>query len=65
MLHGQLTLHGQTRTVALKVQKTSGHYVGNSRFRQTDFGMKPVNVAGGAIRVKDEVRIEFDIQLAR
>jgi hypothetical protein len=35
--------------------------VGASRFKQTEFGVKPVKVAGGAIKVKDEVRVEFDI----
>ena len=60
---GNLTLHGQTRTVVVEVRETSGHYVGTSRFKQTEFGIKPVKVAGGSIRVKDEIRIEFDIQL--
>src|SRR4029077_8264389 len=64
-LHGDLTLHGQTRPVTVEVREASGHYVGASRFKQTDFSIKPVKVAGGAVRVKDEVRIEFDIQLAR
>lgn len=64
-LNGNLTLHGQTRPVAVEVKETGGHYVGTSRFKQTDFGMTPVKVAGGTIRVKDEVRIEFDIQLTR
>lgn len=64
-VHGNLMLHGQTNPVELEVQETNGHYVGNSKFRQTQFGIKPVKVAGGTIRVKDEIRIEFDIQLAR
>jgi polyisoprenoid-binding protein YceI len=64
-VHGNLTLHGQTRTVAIEVHEEGGHYVGTSNFKQTEFGIKPVKVAGGAIRVKDEIRIEFDIQLAR
>ncbi len=64
-VRGNLTLHGQTNPVAIEVRKKDGHYVGSSRFKQTDFGIKPVKVAGGTIRVKDEVRIEFDIQLAR
>ncbi len=62
---GALTLHGQTRTVRLQVRETNGHYVGSSRFRQTDFGITPVKVAGGTIRVKDEIRIEFEIFLVR
>ena len=30
--------------------------------KQTDFGIKPPGKAG--VRAKDEVRIEFDVQLA-
>lgn len=62
---GSLTLHGQTAPVALDVREQGGHYVGKTRFKQTDFGIQPVKVAGGTIRVKDEIQIEFDIQLAR
>ena len=61
---GNLTLHGQTRTVVVEVREEGGHYVGTSTFKQTEFGMKPVKVAGESIKVKDEVRIEFNIQLA-
>ena len=62
---GNLTLHGQTRPVTVEVKEAAGHYTGTSRLKQSDFGIKPIKVAGGAIRVKDEIRIEFDIQLAR
>jgi polyisoprenoid-binding protein YceI len=65
IVHGNLTLHGQTRPVTMEVRESSGHYMGASLFKQTEFGMKPVKVAGGTIKVKDEVRVEFDIQLAR
>jgi len=47
------------------VRETGGHFVGTARFKQMEFGIKPVKVAGGSVRVKDEVRIEFDIWLAR
>jgi len=62
---GGLTLHGETRPVSLEVRETGGHYAGTCRFKITDFGIKPVKIAGGTVRVKDEVQIEFDIQLAR
>lgn len=62
---GNLTLHGQTRTVVVEVREEGGHYVGTSRFKQTEFGIQPVKVAGGSIRVKDEIEVEFNIQLAR
>jgi polyisoprenoid-binding protein YceI len=63
-VHGNLTLHGQTHTVDVEVRVDGEHYVGTSRFKQTEFGIQPIKVAGGTIRVKDEVRIEFNIQLA-
>ena len=62
-VRGDLTLHGQTHPVMVEVRKKGEHYIGVAPFKQTDFGIKPVKVAGGAVRVKDQVRIEFDIQL--
>jgi polyisoprenoid-binding protein YceI len=62
---GDLTLHGQTRPITVQVRQNGENYVGNARFRQTEFGIQPVTVAGGAIRVKDELLIEFDIQVSR
>jgi polyisoprenoid-binding protein YceI len=64
-VEGNLALHGQTHTVVVEVREEGGHYVGTSRFKLTEFGIQPVKVAGGSIRVKDEIRIEFNIQLAR
>lgn len=63
-VHGNLMVHGETQLVAVQVRQVNGHYIGKSRFKQSDFGIKPVKVAGGTIRVKDEIQIEFNIQLA-
>lgn len=63
IVRGSLTLHGQTQPVVAKVLYEAGHYKGNVTIKQTNFGIKPVRVAGGAVKVKDEVRIEFDVQL--
>jgi polyisoprenoid-binding protein YceI len=62
---GDLTLRGKTRPVSMEVREKDGHYMGACRFKITDFGITPFKAAGGAVRVKDEVQIEFDIQLAR
>jgi len=64
-VHGNLTVRGEARPVTVEVREAGGHYVGSSRFKQTEFGITPVKVAGGAIRVKDEIAIEFNIQLTR
>ena len=60
-VHGDLTVHGQTRPVLVEVTGEPGHYRGSATVKQTDFGIKPVSAAGGAIKVKDEVRVEFEI----
>ncbi len=62
-VRGDLTLHGQTRPTTVDVRQEGGHYLGVAQFKQTEFGIKPVKIAGGTVRVKDEVRIEFDVQL--
>jgi polyisoprenoid-binding protein YceI len=61
-LHGNLTLHGQTRPVTVQVTLKDGHFTGESTVKQTDFGIKPPGKAG--VRAKDEVTIHFDVQLA-
>jgi len=58
---GNLTLHGETHPVTGKVEKKDRRYVGETTFKQHEFGITPVSVAGGTVKVKDEVKIEFDV----
>jgi polyisoprenoid-binding protein YceI len=44
---GNLTLHGETHSITIDVRNEGGAYVGESRIRQTQFGIHPVSVAGG------------------
>ena len=60
-VQGDLTLHGQTHPVRVDVERQEGRYRGSARLRQSEFGIKPVTVGGGTIKVKDEVRVEFEI----
>lgn len=60
-VNGILELHGQKHPVTAVVTLKDGHYVGSAALKQTDFGITPVAVAGGTVKVKDEVRIEFQI----
>jgi polyisoprenoid-binding protein YceI len=60
-LKGDLTLHGQTHPVAFRVQKVNGRYQGLAEVKQKDFGISPISIAGGGVKVKDAVRIEFYI----
>jgi polyisoprenoid-binding protein YceI len=60
-VHGDLTLHGQTRPITTSVQKQRDAYVGRCQLKQTDFGIHPVRVGGGVVKVKDQLDIEFSI----
>jgi polyisoprenoid-binding protein YceI len=61
LVTGELTLHGETHPVNVDVRGGDGEYKGSARLRQTQFGITPVKVGGGSVRVKDEITIEFDI----
>jgi polyisoprenoid-binding protein YceI len=63
-VHGQLTMHGQTKPIVLETSLENGHYRGTATVLQTNFGITPIKVAGGTVKVKDEVQIEYDIVLA-
>jgi polyisoprenoid-binding protein YceI len=58
---GNLTLHGRTRPVTAEVDLREGAYRGNTTLKQTDYGIQPIAVAGGTVKVKDELKIEFSI----
>ncbi len=63
-VQGRLTLHGQTHPVSLETILEKGHYRGTASVLQTSFGITPIQLAGGTVKVKNEVRIEYDIVLA-
>jgi polyisoprenoid-binding protein YceI len=58
---GDLKLHGVVREVIVPVSSSGGTYKGRVAVKQTDFGVTPVTIAGGAVRVKDEIEIIFEI----
>ena len=62
---GDLTLHGTTRAITMAAMVTfyeaSLQAEGQFALRQTEYGIKPVSVAGGTIKVKDELKFAFDI----
>jgi polyisoprenoid-binding protein YceI len=65
---GELTLHGVTRRITVPVrvvQQGDGlRASGSLRVKQSAFGMDPISVAG-VVKVKDELRIDFEIAAQR
>jgi polyisoprenoid-binding protein YceI len=64
-LVGTLTLHGvsNNQAVAAQVSLTGDMLSAHGEFSvlQSAYGIKPVSVAGGALKVKDELKCSFDI----
>ena len=58
---GTLKLHGASRQITVPVAWQHGKYTGSLSLKQTDYGITPVRIAGGAVRVKDEITIELSI----
>jgi polyisoprenoid-binding protein YceI len=62
---GNLSLHGVTREHLIDAQLTLGgdglRARGEFPLRQTDYNIRPVSVAGGTLKMKDELRFSFDI----
>ena len=60
-VEGDLSLHGVTKPVSLTVKRTGDSYIARTVLKQTDFGITPISVAGGTIKVKNEVELDFQI----
>ena len=62
-LAGELMLHGVTRALTLPVHvEVAGETLiasGRTTLRHDQFGMEPVSAAGGSVKVKNEIPIEY------
>lgn len=68
-INGDLTLHGVTRSQPIPARiallgstlRASGDFT----LSQTDYNIKPISVAGGALKLKDELKFSFEIVARR
>jgi polyisoprenoid-binding protein YceI len=64
-LNGELTLHGVTKSVPVSarvvINGSSVRATGEFSVRQSEYEIAAVSAAGGAIKLKDEVKLTFDI----
>lgn len=64
-VEGELELHGRKRRlvvpVAVRLVEHGLAAVGELELKQSDWGIRPVSIAG-VVKVKDELRVSFEIQ---
>jgi polyisoprenoid-binding protein YceI len=65
-IEGTLTINGKTQPVRLQISEPgSGRYRGTATVQQSAFGIKPYSGFFGALKLKDEVTVEFEVDLAK
>jgi len=64
-LNGDLTLHGVARSQPVSARVSiNGNTIraaGEFSVRQSDYEIRPVSALGGAVKLKDELKLSFDI----
>lgn len=63
-IEGTLTLNGTPRPIRLQViSPAPGRFRGSAVVRQTDHGITPYSGFFGALKLKDEIAVEFDVAI--
>ena len=63
-VRGELELLGKTAPVSFTLQTgDDGRLTGSARLTQSDWGIKPYSALFGALKVADEVEVEFGAEL--
>ena len=63
-VEGTFTLNGQSEPVRLQISEPgSGRYRGSATVVQTGLGLKPYVGFFGALKLKDEVGVEFEVSI--
>ncbi len=65
-IEGTVTLKGKTQPARLQVTAPGpGRYRGSATLAQTGFGIKPYTGFFGALKLSDQVAVEFDVDLGQ
>jgi polyisoprenoid-binding protein YceI len=62
-IEGDLTITGVTRPITVHGQVTDGRVRGWATVTQTNWGIRPYSAIFGALKLKDDVGVEFDMAL--
>jgi len=65
-IEGTVTLNGKSQPARLQLTESgSGRYRGSATLAQTGFGIKPYTGFFGALKLKDEVVVEVEVDLSK
>jgi polyisoprenoid-binding protein YceI len=65
VIEGTLALHGASRAIRLEVSSPEpARYRGTTTIRQSDYGITPYSGFFGALKLRDEVTVEFEVSTA-
>jgi polyisoprenoid-binding protein YceI len=62
-LDGELTITGVTRSVTVQGRMTDGRVTGRAAVVQSRWGIRPYSALFGALKLRDEVEVTFDVAL--
>ncbi len=63
-IEGDLTILGVARTVMVQCAASAdGRVRGTATVKQSEWGIKPYSAFLGALRLKDEVEVQFEVEL--
>jgi polyisoprenoid-binding protein YceI len=69
VLNGELVMHGVERiqpvTARLTMKDDGLRAAGEFSVRLSDYDIKPVSAAGGTVKLKDELKLSFDLRARR
>jgi hypothetical protein len=58
---GDLTLHGRTRSLTVRVEAAEGRRVARVRLNQPDFGIVPFKAMLGTLKIQPKVEVELSL----
>lgn len=65
-INGQLSLHGVSRShrmnAEMQLADTVLRLIGETPLHMSDYKVKPVSAVGGTIKLKDELKVSFDLK---
>jgi hypothetical protein len=61
LVDGELGMRGTVRSLKVRVVRAGNRYTGSATVKPADFGIAPATLLAPAVRLREDVQIDFDI----